>query len=161
MKIRECLITDLKEIAEIYNNEVEIGTATFETKVVSNDKWNEWFYNHKDKNFILIAESCGKCIGWISLSKWIEKSSCENMKELSLYINSDFRGRGIGTLLMKECIKKAKILGIENIVSLITDGNENSIQLHKKFDFEFSGVIKKASNKFNKSLNLLIMQKII
>lgn len=50
-------------------------------------------------------------------------------------INTIYQRRGIGVLLYKELIKKAKKHNINNITALINLDNPNSIKLHKKAGF--------------------------
>lgn len=51
-------------------------------------------------------------------------------------INPKFQGRGIGQLLYKKLVGKAKQAGINRIKALINLDNPNSIKLHGKMGFE-------------------------
>lgn len=51
-------------------------------------------------------------------------------------IHPDYQGAGIGSLLYKAVIKKARQSGIEKITALINLDNQNSMKLHKKMGFE-------------------------
>ena len=50
--------------------------------------------------------------------------------------------------------------GIKTVISLITDGNDVSINLHEKMGFTLCGRVDKVAEKFGKELNLIIMQKL-
>lgn len=160
MNIREAKIEDIDEIADIYNYEVLNGVATFDTETRSYEEQKIWYENHKGKHRIFVAEIDGKIAGWVSLSKWINKRAADKSAELSLYINSEHRGKGVGKSLIKKSLSVAEKDGIKTVISLITDGNDISINLHEKMGFILCGRVEKVAEKFGKELNLIIMQKI-
>lgn len=74
--------------------------------------------------------------------------------EHSLYIHQNYRGRGLGKLILAEIIKQATKQQYHCLIAGIDSTNEASIHLHKAFGFEFSGRIKHAGYKFSKWLDL-------
>lgn len=160
MRIREAKIEDIDEIADIYNYEVLNGVATFDTEIRSYEDQKSWYENHTGKYRIFVADIDGKIAGWVSLSKWINKRAAEKSAELSLYIKKECRGRGAGKALIKKSLSMAEKDGIKTVISLITDGNDVSINLHEKMGFTLCGRVDKVAEKFGKELNLIIMQKI-
>lgn len=50
-------------------------------------------------------------------------------------LKPDYQGHGIGGLLYKEVISKAKKDGIKKIVALINPDNPKSMKMHEKADF--------------------------
>ncbi len=160
MNIREAKIEDIAEIADIYNYEVLNGVATFDTEIKSYEEQKMWYKNHTGKYRIFVADIDGKIAGWVSLSKWIDKRAAEKSAELSLYINKEYRGKGLGNALMKKSLSMAEKDEIRTVISLITEGNNVSINLHEKMGFILCGRIEKVAEKFGKELNLIIMQKI-
>lgn len=53
--IRQALASDLPRLLEIYNEEVEHGTATFDTKPLSLEDRRVWFEAHNKDNHPLIV----------------------------------------------------------------------------------------------------------
>ena len=47
------------------------------------------------------------------------------------------------------------------MIGVIDSENQNSIEFHKKFGFEISGIIKESGYKFDRWLHSVIMQKIL
>lgn len=62
---------------------------------------------------------------------------------LGMGLLPEFRGRGIGTLLLKETIRQAREFGLEKVELHVYTTNENAIALYKKFGFEEEGIIRK------------------
>ena len=69
--------------------------------------------------------------------------------ELSIYIDKQYRGKGIADALMQHIIQYAKqTAGIHCIISVITTGNDISVHLHKKYGFTYAGTLHEVGNKF-------------
>lgn len=100
-------------------------------------------------------------MGYSSLNVYKERKAYDTTAELSIYIDLQYKGKGIGKKLMEETIKSARELGFHTIVSSITEGNEASILLHEKFGFQRCGCLKEVGNKFNKWQNVFYYQLIL
>ncbi|MCM3024009.1 GNAT family N-acetyltransferase [Heyndrickxia ginsengihumi] len=149
LKIRDAQIDDLPAMLEIYNDAVRNLTATFDLEEQTLENRREWFFSHGGRYPLIVAESEGNVVGYCSLSKYREKEAYINSAELSVYISKDFRRNGLGTIFLKEIIKRAKELKYHTIISGITDGNSGSIALHEKFGFHYIGCFREVGYKFN------------
>ncbi len=141
MIIRKAEISDLRELLDIYNYEVEHGVATLDLEPKTLDEWEKWFYNHNiDNHPLFVAEIDKHIAGYASLSSYREKEAYKSTVELSIYVS-----------VMEFILKEAKNdKSIHTVVSVITSGNEASRKLHEKFGFEFCGTIKEVGMKFSK-----------
>lgn len=156
MLIRKAEEKDLQQLTDIYNYEIQNGTATFDTTTKSTSERKVWFDEHNIKNHpLIVAEIDGVVLGYASLSTFNPKEAYAQSVELSVYIDKESRGMHIGAQLMKEIINIAKNDPItKTIVSIITSDNEKSILMHKKFGFSFCGRISNVAVKFDKSLSI-------
>lgn len=59
--------------------------------------------------------------------------------ELGMAILSEYRGKGIGTELMRTTLEQARVMGVPAI-SLSVDPNNPAIHLYKRFGFEEVGI---------------------
>jgi phosphinothricin acetyltransferase len=161
LKIRKALISDIKDITEIYNEAIKKTNATFDTIEKTVDEQKSWFNNHGPKNPIILAEKNGSILGWAALSKYDTKCAYSDTTEMSLYIKKENQGQGIGKKLMHEIIKQGEKAGIHSILARITLGNNISIELHKSVGFEIVGIMKEVGYKFGKRLDVVLMQKVL
>ena len=161
INIRAADIKDIKDITDIYNQAILQSNSTFDIEPKTIKDRKDWFKKHNKKNPIIVAEKEKKIVGYASLSKWSDKKAYSDTVEISLYIKKEFQNQGIGTKLMSEIIKKGKQEKNHIIIALITQDNDISIKLHKKFGFKMVGLLKECGFKFNKKLNVYIMQKIL
>ena len=161
MKIRKAKIEDLETITEIYNYSIINSVATFDTVPKTMDYQKEWFYHHTDKYPLLVAEDTGGIVGWVSLSQWSDRCAYDKTAEISVYVNKNNQGRGIGNKLIVNIINCAKKKNLHTIIARIDGENEISVHLHKKNGFNYIGSLKEVGFKFNKYIDVHLMQLIL
>ncbi len=134
------LITYLKEIhysevAKIYQQGIDGGNSTFETKVPLFETWDKNHLNHSR----LVAFEKDQLVGWAALSPVSERCVYEGVAEVSIYIENEFQQKGIGKLLLAELIIESEKNGIWSLQAGIFPENKPSIQLHLANGFSVLG----------------------
>ncbi|PFH82632.1 GNAT family N-acetyltransferase [Bacillus sp. AFS088145] len=157
--IREATQNDLIDILEIYNDAILNTTAVYSYKPQSLESRQIWFEQKIDEGFpILVFELEQKVVGFATFGPFRAWPAYKYSIEHSVYVNSEYRKKGIATSLMKELISIAKEREYMTLIAGIDADNEKSIAMHKNFGFVFSGTIKKAGYKFNRWLDLSFYQ---
>jgi L-amino acid N-acyltransferase len=146
--IRDAVIEDLSAMLEIYNDAIRNLTATFDLVEHSLEQRKVWFEQHGGKFPLIVAILEEEVVGYCCLSSYRNKPAYARSTELSIYISNKQRGKGIGTLLMKEIIERAKQLDYHTMIGGITSGNAASVKLHEKFGFTFVGRFQEVGFKF-------------
>lgn len=159
--IRSALLKDLASITEIYNDAIAKTVATFDTEPKDIDEQRQWFLNHGKKNPIMVAEQRGMLVGWAALSKYSNRCAYADTAELSVYVTEEWQGKGIGKTLIEAVLEKGRNAGLHAIIARVTEGNEKSIHTHKSAGFEHVGILKEVGFKFNKRLDVYILEKIL
>lgn len=154
--IRKAEEKDLTQLTSIYNYEILHGTATFDYTPKTVEERADWLNSHNIKNHPLIVyEEDGNILGYASLSAFNPKEAYAQAVELSIYIDKNSRGKGIGKQLMHEIILMAKADPVtKKVISVITSGNEVSCNLHKTFGFEYRATLSGVAVKFGKQLGI-------
>lgn len=148
MIIRNAEERDLPELLTIYNYEVLNGVATLDLHEKTLQDRQKWFQAHTGSHRIIVAEIDGKAVGYASLSPYREKEAYKSTVELSIYVDVDFRQRGIAKALMGEILEIARNdKSLHTVVSVITSGNEASEKLHKDFGFTYCGTLREVGFK--------------
>jgi L-amino acid N-acyltransferase len=162
INIRKAHLEDIYSIRNIYNEAVLNTTATFDTEEKSEENRIDWFLN-RDENFpVIVVELNEKIVGYASLNRWSDKKAYDITAEISIYIEPDSRGKGIGKKLIEVIVKVAvEDTNLHSLIARITEGNEHSIHLHELNGFEKVGVMKQAGRKFGKLLDVTFMQKML
>jgi len=148
IKIRDAKESDLEQLTGIYNWAVRNTTATFDLVEQTVEKRREWFKHYGGNYPLIVAEVDGKVVGYSSLSSFREKEAYEKTVEISVYIDPEYHGRGIGTELMTKVIEMGKELKHHVIISGITAGNDISVRMHEKLGFQLCGNLKEVGFKF-------------
>jgi L-amino acid N-acyltransferase YncA len=159
--IRDAIISDLPIILDIYNEAIRNQTSTFDLDEHTLEHRHTWFERHEGKYPIIVAESNGRVVGYSNLSSFRDKEAYERTCELSVYIDVNQRGKGIGKQLMTKIIERANHLDFHTVIAGITAGNEVSVKLHEKFGFNYIGCFKEVGYKFEAWQDVLFYQLIL
>ena len=90
----------------------------------------------------LIAEIDGKVAGFACYNK-CRAIELENYGEIvAIYVLKEYHKKGIGKMLMDECLKR--LSKYNGVVLWVLDNNKNTINFYKKYGFLFDGVKKEA-----------------
>ncbi len=152
--------SDLPEIVAIYNSTVESRLATADTKEVSIESKRPWFNAHTpDKRPILVHEEDNTIAAWVSFEEFYGRPAYAHTAEISIYIHSKYRARGLGKKLLQEAIAMTPALEIENLIAYIFSHNEPSISLFKSFGFEEWGKLPNIAEMDGNKYSLSILGK--
>jgi L-amino acid N-acyltransferase YncA len=133
--IREMISNDSTRILEIYKMGLDTRNATFETGIPS---WTDWDSKHlKHSRFVYIEN--GKILGWIALSPVSTRKVYEGVAEVSVYIDTNILGKGIGSKLMDKVIVSSEKHGIWTLHSSVFPENTATLKLHDKYGFRVIG----------------------
>lgn len=133
--IRDMVKEDWNQVKEIYAEALKDGKSTFTKEVPSYEEWDK---NHlKDCRFVL--EKDDKVVGWCALSKTSARDVYKGVVEISIYFDKDYRGMGLGEVLMDYLCKESERIGYWTLVSVILSVNFPSIKLHEKCGFRKVG----------------------
>lgn len=134
--IRALEKTDYPAVREIYQQGINSGDATFETRVKS---WDEWDVVTAAAGR-LVAIDGGQVVGWACLSDATSRCVYRGVAETSVYVNPEFQGRGIGRSLLQALIESSEDAAYWTLQARIFTENVASIVLHEKLGFVPMGV---------------------
>jgi L-amino acid N-acyltransferase len=75
-----------------------------------------------------------------------------------VYVRHGFHRQGIGSLLLKDLVERARAVGHHAIVGAIDAEQAGSIALHSKFGFQMVGRLKQVGFKFERWLDVIYME---
>ncbi|CAB4720683.1 unannotated protein [freshwater metagenome] len=131
IEIREVTVNDEFAILEIRNHPENFKWFLNDSSV-SIDEHSEWFKSRLDKSkfFTLIAESKDEILGIAYLSDPTVYSP-----RVSISIKPGSKGKGVGSSLLKELIRRSKSVNLESLSAEIKGGNCSSISLFSRSGF--------------------------
>ena len=155
--IRPATNDDVGAIVGIYNWAVNQTFATIDSEPLSTEEAADWWETHARRSRLIVATDDSGVLGWARLFPWKQRGI--DVVEDLVYVDPVHHGRGIGKALLNELIKQAQGLGYKTIVATVATDNRSGLQLHSKLGFESVGTIRNAANKFDRWMDITLMQK--
>jgi L-amino acid N-acyltransferase YncA len=161
MHVRTASVDDAAAIAEIYNQGVEDRVATYETEPRSAEDQQAWLRSIAGRYPAVVAQIDGQIVGWAGTGPYRTRECYRGIGEFSMYVRRDWRGRGVGDLLLAGLISEAERLGLWKLLSRIFPFNEASRALCRKHGFREVGVYEKHARLDGRWLDVVIVERLI
>ncbi|MCA0756132.1 GNAT family N-acetyltransferase [Paenibacillus sp. N4] len=136
--ITDAVPDDLARIVEIYNSTVASRMVTADLEPASTESKQAWFDDHSADFrplWVLRTEAGGDIAAWFSFQSFYGRPAYNATAEISIYIAEEYRGQGIGSVLLQRAIEKAPRLGLHTLLGFVFGHNEPSLALLRKFGF--------------------------
>lgn len=159
--IRPSAPADNAAITDIYGWNVLNGTGTFELVAPDAADMARRREDVLAKGLPwLIAERAGQVLGYACANHFRPRPGYRFCLEDSIYLHLEAQGQGIGRLLLAELLSQCEARGARQMLAVIGDSaNASSIGVHRALGFEQTGVLKAAGWKFERWLDVLLMQR--
>ncbi len=161
MQLRLATVGDAPAIRAIYNVEVETSTATFDLVPRTLEEQQLWLTERSGAFAAVVAEHDDEVLGFAALSPYKERAAYRTTVEDSVYVHRDHHGRGIGRRMLTEVCDIAATSGFHTVIARIEATREPSMALHRAIGFEVVGTERAVGRKFNRWLDVTIMQRML
>ena len=159
--IRPSRDEDLDAITRIYGHHVLHGTGTFETTPPTLAEMTTRRADVLGKGLPwLVAEEGGQVLGY-AYGNWFKPRPAYRFSvEDSIYMDPAAHRQGLGRALLAELLAALERAGTRKVMAVIGDSaNAGSIGVHKALGFEPVGVVPSCGWKFDRWLDIVLMQK--
>ena len=159
--IRPSREDDLDAITRIYGHHVLHGTGTFETTPPSAADMAVRRADVLGKGLPwLVIEEAGQVLGF-AYGNWFKPRPAYRFSvEDSIYLAPDTAGKGLGRALLAELLAQLERGGVRKVMAVIGDSaNAGSIGVHRALGFEHVGVVQSCGWKFERWLDIVLMQR--
>lgn len=162
MPIRDATEADLPAILAITNDAIRTTTANWNIRPTTLEARAAWFAERRAAGFpVLVAEDAGGVRGFASYGPFRAFDGYALTVEHGLYVARDAQRRGHGAGLLGGLIARAEAAGLHVMVAGIEAGNTASLTLHARFGFVRVGLMPEVGRKFDRWLDLVLMQRIL
>jgi phosphinothricin acetyltransferase len=162
MIIRKANRSDVPAMREIFNEVLRNSNSIYREEEVSLEERYTWFDEKTDHGFPIFGAYEGeKLIGYAGYGTWRAAQGYRKSVELTIYVESSYRAKGIGSKLMQRIIEQAKSDGFHVMIGAIDAENRGSIEFHKRFGFTETARMPEVALKNGKWLDLVFMQKLL
>jgi L-amino acid N-acyltransferase YncA len=171
--IRPSTDADLPAITAIYGHHVLNATGTFDVDPPSLEdmrgrradvlsKRLPWLVAVETKlGDQKISEKVTEKVVGFAYCNWFKPRPAYRFSaEDSIYLSPEAVGKGVGRTLLAELMAQAQRAGVRKLIAVIGDSaNAGSIAVHKSAGFQSVGVLKSCGWKFDKWLDVVMMDK--
>ena len=162
MRIRPAQPADLPALLAIYNDAIVHTTASWDLLPWTAAQHAEWYATKTEhRHPILVADAEGEVVGYSAYGPFREKAGYAATMEHSVYVRADRRGLGIGRALMVAIIEAARANGVHALIGGLSSDNDVSMALHHSFGFVEVGRLPEVGRKFDRWLDLVMLQLIL
>jgi len=161
MLVRLAQATDGEAIRAIYNLEVLESTVTFDLVPRSHDDQRAWLAAHAGAHPAIVAVEGDQIAGFGSLSPYKDRAAYSTTVEDSVYVDREWRGKGVGKLILGELLNLATTHGFHAVIARIVGDHRASLALHEGCGFAYVGVEKEVGRKFGRWLDVVELQRLL
>lgn len=159
--IRPSTPEDISTITAVYAWNVLHGTGTFELEAPDTAEMTRRREDVLSKGLPwLVAERGGEVLGYAYANHFRPRRAYRFCLEDSIYLAPSAQGQGVGRLLLAELLSQCEARGARQMLAVIGDSaNAGSIGVHRALGFEHTGLLRAAGWKFDRWLDVVIMQR--
>ncbi len=159
--IRNAKHEDIVFIQRIYNQGIEDRIATLETELKDLTFMDDWFERHQGRYQVIVAEYKSHIIGWASLNVYNSRDAYKGVADLSIYIDREYRGKGVGGKLMEDIEDIARRNTFHKIVLSTFENNKLGQALYRKKRYREVGVFKNQGILDGRFVDVMVMEKLL
>lgn len=161
-RLRPATPADLPAILEIYNDAVLHTTASYDEAPSTLDQRAAWFAARVEEGFpVLVAERDGIVAGFGSYGPFHARSGYRFTVEHSVYVDSAYRGQGIGRALLVALIDHARRRRLHAMIASIDAEGAASLHLHESLGFVPVGHLREVGFKFGRWLDVRLLELVL
>jgi phosphinothricin acetyltransferase len=159
MLLRPARMEDGAALCAIYRPYVMETAITFICKEPTAESFSEKIKSLIPQYPFIVCEENGKALGYAYASALRPHDAYQWDAELSVYVDRNLHGRGIGRKLYAALLELLKVQGYQTVYGVISLPNEKSLALHAAFGFETLGVFPKSGHKLGRWHDIIWLQK--
>ena len=159
MEIRDAVEADFDEITAIYNEVLTNSTAIYSDRSTTREERLLWWSARLDQGYpVLVAVEGGAIAGFATFGDFRSWPGYRFTVEGTIHIHSSSRGQGVGTELLKRLLHRARVIGKHTMIAGVDSENTASLHFLQRFGFEQVAHLREVGYKFNRFLDLVLLQ---
>lgn len=149
----------LEQVRGTYNYFVAHTTVSFDLQAFSPDQMRQLIEPVSElyRSYVVFYE--GRYAGYLLLTQHKKKPAFNVSAEVTIYLEPDYTGKGIGKAAMLFLEDVARTRNFHSLVAAICSENEGSIALFSKLGYKQVAHYEEIAYKFDRWLDLVCYQK--
>lgn len=159
MVIRDAIEADFEQIRAIYNEVLTHSTAIYNDQPATLADRLSWWRSRLELDCPVLVATNGECIcGFGSFGGFRSWPGYRYTVEGTVHVAAGLRGQGVGSLLLRELMVRARLAGKHSMIAGVDSGNSASLHFLERFGFQRVGLLPEVGYKFGRFLDLVLMQ---
>ena len=158
MPIRPMEPRDLPAIAALWNPAIRDSAITFTTEEKTQDALAAWLAAGPPR---LVAEGAEGLQGFVAVGPFRSGPGYARIWEHTIFVTPGAQGRGLGAALIEAMAEAARAEGIGSLIGGISGENPAAVAFHARLGFAEVGRIPRAGWKFDRWLDLVLVQRLL
>jgi L-amino acid N-acyltransferase YncA len=159
--VRPAIAHDAERICLIYNQGIEDGIATLETEQRTPEERRQWMAARGPRHPIVVAEADGRVVGWGSINVFNPRPAYDHVADFSVYVEREWRGRGVGRALLERLIALARDIGYHKLVLSAFPFNPGDMALYERMGFRTVGIYREQGRLADRWVDTIIMERLL
>ena len=159
MEIRDAEASDMAQIASIYSYYVRETPISFEEEAPSAEAMKRRWLGISKEYPYLVATDGDRILGYAYAHRFHERAAYRRSAEVTIYLNKEEKGQGIGRSLYQELERRLGGTGVHNLYALVTYPGFGSVEFHKKMGYEIAGILTDCGEKLGRLWSVAYMEK--
>jgi L-amino acid N-acyltransferase YncA len=183
-RVRAATEADAAVICRIYNQGIEDRLATLETDLRTPDERRQWLARRSPRHPVIVAEPMvadaepapsstrpptsllpehapPAPIAWASLNVFNAREAYRFVADISVYVERDWRGKGVGRLLLAQLVDLGRAHGFHKLVLSAFPFNTAGIALYERLGFRTVGIYREQGLLDGRWVDTIVMEKLL
>lgn len=161
-EVRLAAEADADAICRIYNQGIEDRVATLETELRTPDERRQWLAGRSPRHPVIVAETArGEIAGWGSLNVFNARPAYRFVADFSVYVDREYRGKGVGRVLLSRLIELAREHGYHKLVLSAFPFNTGGMALYERLGFRTVGIYREQGQLDGRWVDTIVMEKLL
>ncbi|MGC5328177.1 arsinothricin resistance N-acetyltransferase ArsN1 family A [Brevibacillus sp. SYSU BS000544] len=161
IQIRKAQVDDIEAIRNIYNQGIADRIATLETDQKDAAYMRTWYEQRQERHAVLVAEIEPQVIGWASINPYSHRCAYNSVGDISIYIDREHRGKGIGHCLLQELDRVALENGFHKLVLFTFPFNQLGQGLYRRSGYREVGIFQNQGILDGEYIDIMAMEKLL
>ena len=160
--IRDASAEDALAIMQIWNANISSTLNTFNSRIKTEAEIRDTILETNKKNFGFFVSECGGIIiGFATYFQFRTGVGYAKTLEHTIVISDHMHRYGVGKALMGRLLEDAKRKNFQSIFAGVSGSNERAVNFHASLGFHVVAELPRVGYKFDKWLDLILMQKFL
>ncbi len=159
MTVRHATLDDAGAVAQIVNALIRDTAVTFNCEERAQAHYEGLIA--AGQPFWVVEDYAGLVVGYATYFRFRGGVGYAHTREHSIALSEAAQGQGLGRKLMAALEDHARKHAIHTLIGGVSGENLGSVDFHEKLGFEVVGTLPQVGRKFNRWMDLILVQKML